>query len=65
MRDAIQPFSSLISNIFGNLGAERVNEFETSGVKVWCRIVSVAGVGIGIGGLIQTAAGWGGCFGRA
>jgi hypothetical protein len=43
--------------------AERVNEFKTGSVRVYCRKSSF-GSG-GVGGLIQTAVGWGGCFGRA
>jgi hypothetical protein len=53
-RDLLEVFSS---------AAERVNEFKTGSVRVYCRKSSF-GSG-GVGGLIQTAVGWGGCFGRA
>ena len=39
------------------VAAELVNEFATGAVKVDCRTPSVAGVGIAVGGLIQTAVG--------
>jgi hypothetical protein len=45
--------------------SERVNEFETVGVRVLCLISSVGGVGVGVGGLIQTTEGCDGYLGRA